>query len=70
MQKIIADTVALDHRPFVVTPDEGANSIILQAAGHALRIGPDEARRLARALLQAASIVERAAQGEDEGPDE
>ena len=61
MRQIIADAGAFARRPFVVESDEGANSIILQAGGHAVRIGPEEARRVAEAMLQAASVVEHAA---------
>ncbi len=67
MHKIIADTAALDHRPFVVTSDEGAGSIILQAAGHALRIRPDEAKQLAWALVDAVGLVERSIRGANSG---
>ena len=67
MRHIIADTVALDHRPLVVTSDEGAGSIILQAAGHAVRIRPDEAKQLAWALVKSVGLVERSNRRADGG---
>ena len=60
MRQIIADPVALGHRPLVVTSDEGARSIILEASGHAVRIGPEEAKQLAWALVHAVGLVEQA----------
>ena len=59
MRTIIDDPSTSGRRPFVVTSDEGADSIILEAHGHAIRIGADEACRLADAIAQAATVVER-----------
>ncbi len=61
-----------DRPPFVVASDEVAGSIVFEADGQAVRIGPDEARRIGRALIQAASLVEhaiRAADGGGSAPD-
>ncbi len=65
MHQIIADTVTLDHRPFVVTSDEDAGSIILQSGGHAVRVHPDEAKQLAWALVHAVGLVERSIRRRD-----
>ena len=73
MRQIIADAGAIARRPFVVESDEGARSIILEAGGRSLRIGVDEARRIAQALLYAVGLVDQAALESAEvieGPDE
>jgi hypothetical protein len=73
MRKVILHPSDPDRPPFVITSDEGANSIILEADGRSLRIGVDEARRIAQALLYAVGLVDQAALESAEvieGPDE
>ena len=61
MRKVILHPSDPDRRPCVVTSDEDTDSIILEVDGHSLRIGLDEARRIAQAMLFAVGLVDRAA---------
>ncbi len=61
MRKVILHPSDPGRPPFVVTSDEDAGSIILEADGRSLRIGVDEARRIAQALLYAVGLVDQAA---------
>ncbi len=66
MRKTIPPDAAT--RPaFVVEADEASIHVTLEADGQPHRFGPDEARQIGRALLQAASVVEHAARGEETG---
>jgi hypothetical protein len=57
MRKTIPPDVAT--RPaFVVEADEASIHVTLEADGQPHRFGPDEARQIGRALLQAASVVD------------
>ncbi len=67
MRETIPDRGAAKRPPFVVVGDEATGVVILEADRRRHWIGPDEARRIAKALLQAASVVERAALGTDTG---
>ncbi len=70
MRKTIPPDAAPDRPPFVVEADGRSGLVMLEADGHPAWFTPAEARRIARALFQAASVVERAARGQDVGPDE
>ena len=59
MREIIRDPGDSNRRPSVVESDGLVGRVILEIDGQLHRLGPDEARRIARALLQAASIVDR-----------
>ncbi len=61
MRKVILHPSDPDRRPVVVTSDEDTDSIILESDGRSPRIGVDEARRIAQALLYAVGLVDRAA---------
>ncbi len=67
MHKIIPDRGAANRPPFVVVGDPTTGVVILEADRRQHWIGPDEARRIGRALLQAASIVEGVAKAADGG---
>ncbi len=57
MRKTIPPDAAT--RPaFVVEADEASIHVTLEADGQPHRFGPDEARQIGRALLQAASVVD------------
>ncbi len=67
MRKTIPDRGASNRPPYVDMSDETIGVVILEADRRRHWIGPDEARHIADALLQAAARVERAAPGADTG---
>ncbi len=67
MRETIPDRGAANRPPFVVVGDEATGVVILEADGRRHWIGPDEARRIAHALLRAADLVGRAVPGADGG---
>ena len=61
MRKVILHPSDPARRPCVVTSDEDTNSIILEVDGRSLRIGLDEAGRIAQAMLFAVGLVDQSA---------